>query len=102
MGFQQQQFIQPSAFGSLSSVSGAEDKSLPQQLGHIGGLQRVNQEYPSFQAGHPSGLSYGTAGSGAAYYASNGATMLGQGGGGGSSLFPGQPPQESSPNTMNR
>ena len=106
----QQQFLQPSAFGSVPSGGIAEDKSLPQQLGHLSSLQRVNQEYPSFQAGQAgilgsSGLTYGVVGAGTTYYSPNGTTVLGQGGGGSSPLHihPGQPSQESGPpGTMKR
>ena len=106
----QQQFVQPSsAFGSLPlGGDGPEDKGVP-QLGHHEGFQRVNQEYPGLQAGQGSSvLSYGAAGGAGTYFASNGATMLGQGGGGGGgsplvSIHPGQASQVSRPPiTMSR
>ena len=107
----QQQFVQPSsAFGSLPlGGDSPEDKGVP-QLGHHEGFQRVNQEYPGLQAGQGSSvLSYGAAGgAGGTYFASNGATMLGQGGGGGGgsplvSIHPGQASQASRPPiTMSR
>ena len=101
----QQQFVQP----SFPLGDSAEEKSVP-QLGHHGGFQRVNQEYPELQAGQPpGGLSYGAAGSGGAgaYFASNGTGMFGQGGGGSPLLsihhHPAQASQEPGPpSTMSR